>query len=133
MEDRIYTDIKVYRFKVTLNKMGDLLDEGVEFRSDGPVPICNDSGKIIGFGTVQNKAKFALLDCAIDPSNPERLDLEVGARNHWIDAVLEFRGFMSSIGNQGFMPTIAYIRALQLTDKPVSGQDPIDQSSVILS
>jgi hypothetical protein len=123
MEDKAYRDIRVFRFRAPLIKRGDIHE--IEFRADGPVPIYNDSDKIIGFGTVSDQRNFGMVTCAIDPANPERLDLEIGAKTYWLDAILEYRGFLGG-SSRGFNPTIAYVKGLILTTTRVADQEPID-------
>ena len=124
MESRNYQDIRVYRFRAPLFKRvaGHIDLQSVEFRSDGPIPIFNDSQKIIGFATLTDAKGFGFLECAIDPANPERLDLEIGAKRYWMDATLELRGF-------GFAPgkaAVAYVNGLTLTTTAIPDQEPID-------
>lgn len=118
-----YKDIRIFRFRAPLLKRGGNIHlEKVEFRADGPVPIYNDSSKIIGFATVSDQKQFGMANCAIDPANPERLDLEVGAKPYWLDAVLELRGFILTVGE----PTVAYVKGLILTTTKVPDQEPIN-------
>lgn len=123
MIDKAYRDIRVFRFRAPLLKRGDIRD--IEFRTDGPVPIYNDQDKIIGFATVTDHKAFGMANCAIDPANPERLDLEIKAKLYWLDALLEYRGFLGG-AQRGFNPTIAYVKGLILTTTRVPDQEPID-------
>lgn len=105
---KTHADIKVFRFKHEV-----YAQEHLEGRSEGPVPIFSDAGKIIGFATVVSDAGVIIAECAIDPSTPERLDLETGSRKYWLDAALEFRGFVRT--DRGFTPTVVWVQALCLT------------------
>lgn len=120
MSDKTYKDIRVFRFSKEL-----VVRRGLEGRSIGPVPILNDEGKIIGFATIINEAGAVVAECAIDPSNPERLDLETGGRSYWLDAIMEYRGFHRDDAIPSFVATVVYIRALQLTSWTIEGQAPI--------
>ena len=115
MTDKIYKDIKIFRFNKDL-----VVQKGLEGRASGPVPIFDDTGKIIGFATITNEAGVVVANCAIDPGTPERLDLETGSRSYWLDAALEYRGFMNT-EDSGFVPTLAYVQALCLTATRLSG------------
>jgi hypothetical protein len=119
--DKIYRDIRVYRFKTLLLKH----PPGLEFRSDGPIPIYSDDDKLLGFATSTEYGAYALLDCAIDPATPERLEMEIMSKPYWMDAVLEYRGFISSL-KPGYVPTVAHVKALVLTSYEVPGQESID-------
>lgn len=130
MEDKTYRDIRVFRFRAPLIKRGDI--HQIEFRADGPVPVYNDNQKLIGFATVVDQRGFGLANCAIDPANPERLDLETNSRTYWLDAILEFRGFLGG-AQRGFSPSIAYVKGLVLTAIRIDGQEPIDANLVELS
>ncbi len=122
MKDQsVYKDIRVYRFRAPLLKRGDLQD--IELRADGPVPIFSDSDKLLGFATLSDKKSYALVEAALDPANPERLDLETNATAYWLDAVVEYRGNLSA---RGFKPSLAHVKALVLTTDKVPGQEPID-------
>jgi len=118
MTDKIYTDIRVYRFRAELVNRKNL-----EARSEGPVPIFNDESRIIGFASILNEGGATVAMCAIDPSTPERLDLETDTRKYWLDAALEFRGFVST--SQGFAPTVVWVQALRLTTKEIECASPI--------
>lgn len=126
MENKAYMDIKVYRFRAPLLKSLKNM-EYVEFKSDGPVPIYNESQKIIGFATISDQRQFGMANCAIDPANPERLDLELNNRQYWMDAILEFRGFMSRIQG-GYIPTVAIVKGLMLTTTSIPDQEPLNPS-----
>jgi len=108
MTDKTYTDIRVFRFSKDL-----VVQKDLEGRSSGPVPIFNDENKIIGFATIVNEVGAVVAECAIDPSTPERLDLETGSRSYWLDGALEYRGFVNT--DNGFQPTIVWVQALRLT------------------
>ena len=111
MTDKIYKDIKVFRFAADIGHHKDL-----EVRSSGPVPIFNDEGKILGFATIVCDGRTSTVaECAIDPSNPERLEIETD-RPYYLDGALEYRGFVST--PEGFMATVVWVRALRLTTKP---------------
>lgn len=127
MTDKTYKDIKVFRFSKELE-----VRQGLEGRSNGPVPIFNDEGKIIGFASVLNEAGAVVVECAIDPSNPERLDLETESRSYWLDAALEYRGFYKGVqkDDAGFHSTIVYVKALRLTLEKVEDQSPIGGGSM---
>lgn len=128
-DDKAYRDIRVYRFKVALFKP----IPGVEFRADGPVPVYSENEKLIGFATIADTNQgYSLASCAIDPATPERLDLELGDKPYWMDAILEFRGFVSRMGVFGFSPTIAYVKGLALTTIKVPNQTPIDSQLGVL-
>lgn len=133
MEDRTHRDIRVFRFKHPLLKSrpGQGLSD-IEFRAEGPVPIYNDARKIIGFGTVADQKGFGMVNCAIDPATPERLDLEIDGRRYWLDPVLEFRGYTPS-PQGGWLPTLAHVRGLYLTLSPVPGQEPVDPRTAVLA
>jgi len=107
MTDKTYTDIRVYRFRADLVHQKEL-----EARSGGPVPIFNDEKRIIGFATILNESGTTVAECAIDPANPERLDMENG-RDYFLDAALEYRGFVAT--EKGFVPTLVWVKALRLT------------------
>jgi hypothetical protein len=118
--ESIHKDIRVFRFTKDI-----VVRRGLEGRSSGPVPIFASTGKIIGFATILNEAGAVVADCAIDPSTPERLDLETNARSYWLDAALEYRGMV--LGENGFVPTVVYVQALSLTeteldDTPIDGE-----------
>jgi hypothetical protein len=120
MTEKTYKDIRVFRFNKDL-----VVQKGLEGRSYGPVPIFNDAGKIIGFALIKNEAGTVVAECAIDPNTPERLDLETDGRKYWLDAALEYRGFVDT-EEEGFVPTLVYVPALALTathlgGTPVSG------------
>lgn len=121
-DDKVYRDVRVFRFRVVLLKQP---GRSVEFRTDGPVPIYNEADKLIGFASVGDLGSHGVADCAIDPATPERMDLEIDTRTYWMDALLEFRGFISNVPT-GFKPTIAYVRGLIMTTQQVAGQEPID-------
>ena len=123
-DQQTYQDIRVFRFRAPLLKrqVGDFDLQTVEFRADGPVPICNDNGKIIGFASITDQKQFGMANCAIDPSNPERLDLELGAHPYWLDMVLELRGFTLTVG----VPTVAHVRGLRLTTTEIYGYEQLD-------
>ena len=114
MTDKTYKDIRVFRFRADL-----MIRPGLEGRCAVPTPIYNDDDRLIGFASVINEAGAIVAECAIDPSTPERLDLETGARKYYMDAALQYRGFVS-IGS-GFVPTIAFIQALRLTTREYPG------------
>lgn len=63
MDQKLHRDIRVFRFRAPLIKRGDIHE--IEFRADGPVPIYNDSNKIIGFGTVTDQRQFGMVNCEI--------------------------------------------------------------------
>ena len=130
MDQKLHRDIRVFRFRAPLLKRGEGMQE-IEFRAEGPVPIYNDNDKIIGFGTITDQRAFGMATCAIDPANPERLDLEIGAKTYWLDAILEFRGFMSGV-QRGYVPTLAYVKGLILTTARVPDQEPVDPNLAAL-
>lgn len=127
MSDKIHKDIRVFRFTKEL-----VVRRGLEGRSSGPVPIFSDANKIIGFATITNDAGAVMAECAIDPSNPERLDLETESRSYWLDAALEYRGFYrgSQEDDTGFHSTIVWVQALCLTSKEIEGQNPVTGGSL---
>lgn len=120
---KTYKDIRVYRFKSLLLKN----QPDLEFRFDGPIPIHSDSDRLLGFATATEYDAYTLLDCAIDPATPERLDLEAKTKPYWMDAVLEYRGFISNLTRgYTYMPTVAHIKGLILTTSRVVGQEQLD-------
>lgn len=124
-QDKVYKDIRVYRFTTGfLNKVKGTLLEKVSIRAQNPVPIQNDVQRILGFANVRDLGYQGLAECAMDPSTPERLDLELGNRKYWMNAVLEFRGFVSGLGS-GVLPTAVYVKALVLSTQPIEGQEPL--------
>ena len=119
MTEKSHKDIRVFRFVKDL-----LVRRDLEGRSSGPVPIFDSTGKLIGFATILNETGAVVAECAIDPSTPERLDLETNARTYWLDAALEYRGFMHT--REGFVPTLVYVHALSLTPHEIENATPID-------
>lgn len=115
--EKTYTDIRVFRFQHILS-LGDF-----EVRAINPVPIYGDSNRLIGFASVDPINGGAILHCAIDPANPERLDLELQTRSYWMDADLEARGLQR--GPDGFRPTIFWVNTLRLTSTEIPGHDEI--------
>lgn len=128
MNDKSFRDIRVYRFKTLLLKN----QKDLDFRADGPIPIYSDDEKLLGFATATNHNAYALLECAINPATPERLDMELMETPYWMDAVLEYRGFISNL-TRGYTPTVAHIKGLILTTRAVSGQEAIDLQLGVLS
>lgn len=118
MTEKTYKDIRVFRFSKEL-----VVSRQLEGRSSGPVPIFSTAGKIIGFATISNEMGAVVADCAIDPSTPERLDLETGSRSYWLDAALEYRAFVHF--GSSFVPTLVYVQALILTSDELEDATPV--------
>lgn len=119
MEQREYRDVRVFRFKTVAMAVA----QGEEARAVNPVPVFNDDHKLIGFADVQPGSALIVADVAIDPSTPERFDLETSGRKYWMDAIIEYRGMASS--HSGREPTVLHVKALILTTEPVPGQNPL--------
>jgi len=113
-------DIRVYRFSYGLLKPE--AEQETEFRTEGPVPIYTDGQKLLGFASCENFSGWVLMKCAIDPSCPERFDLETDSRNYWLDPLVEKRGFLSATGRS----VVSWVKALVLTTRSVPNQTPID-------
>jgi hypothetical protein len=105
----------ICRFKHYIQKKNLLW--GVEFRAENPVPIYNDSDKLIGFASVSDELKSGLIQAAIDPATPERLDLETNAKPYWLSYYFEYRGNTWS--------TIVYVRRIILTGSKLYGEEAV--------
>jgi hypothetical protein len=122
-------ELKIFRFKHLIHKTYGL--EGLEFRSTGPVPILSDNDKIIGFASVVDSERSAIVHCAIDPANPERLDLELDNRDYWLDANLTIRGLASKLQHR-FEPAFAVVDSIRLVTFPLDNQDKVSLDPLVV-
>jgi hypothetical protein len=114
---------EICRFSHYIFKEGIL--EGCEIRADNPVAIYSDANRLLGFGNISDDGHRGLCVCALDPANPERLDLETESRAYWLDADIYFRGLK-------YLPAkIAYIKRLILTTCAIENQDPVSLSDFL--
>lgn len=108
--------IRVFRFKYTIVK------DNLDARADGPIPIY-DEAKLIGFASLQEDHPcWCELACAIDYESELRLNLQNG-ESIWFDGFVEYRGFVNI--QEKYAPSVMYIKALQVSRKPVPGQEEV--------
>jgi hypothetical protein len=73
-------EIRVFRFEAIFDSRLDVTGWPL------PVPIVGEDSRLVGFASLKRDSILGLVaSCAMDPSNPERLDLENG-KPHWLFA-----------------------------------------------
>jgi hypothetical protein len=98
----------------------------MEVRSESPVPIFDESKRLLGFAVMSVESGLAVATCAMDRATPERLDIESASRNYWMDADVEYRGFVNDPPPaRSRSATVVYVKALYLKSQLVDGQTPV--------